>query len=181
MIFDIVFAAFLLSGPIQQEPIPSEESWPVIKQVIQELAINWEILDKRETTYILDKREEFSNDVNLLRRRVLEFENVPHLADFNRFPPRPDINDLIRLNRTHRAELEKRRVLEFDLRGRLTEAIRETDTLYQVWDAARDSRCEFYYVTVRRQALAKLRDYLGDDAYYRGQMPPAIYLSHLGE
>ena len=50
----------------------------------------------------------------------------------------------------------------------------ETDRLYLVWDAVRDARCDFYYVTVRRQALKKLRDLVGDEAYATGELPPNV-------
>ncbi len=50
----------------------------------------------------------------------------------------------------------------------------ETKRLYRVWDAVRDSKCEFYYVTVRRQALRKLRDLVGPEAYEAGDLPPHV-------
>ena len=43
-----------------------------------------------------------------------------------------------------------------------------------MWDAVRDARCEFYYVTVRRQALKKLRDLVGEEAYLAGTLPPNV-------
>ena len=50
----------------------------------------------------------------------------------------------------------------------------ETDRLYQVWDSVRDARCDFYYVTVRRQALKKLRDLIGEDAYLDAELPANV-------
>jgi hypothetical protein len=54
----------------------------------------------------------------------------------------------------------------------------ETDRLYQVWDAVRDARCDYYYVNVRRQALERLRELVGDEAYYSGDLPPCVPLWH---
>jgi hypothetical protein len=54
--------------------------------------------------------------------------------------------------------------------------MQEADRLYQVWDTVRDARCDYYYVTVRRQALKRLRDMLGSDAYYSGVLPPHVPL-----
>jgi hypothetical protein len=53
-------------------------------------------------------------------------------------------------------------------------ALQETDRLYQVWDAVRDARCDYYYVTVRRQALKRLRELIGDEAYYSASFPPCV-------
>ena len=58
--------------------------------------------------------------------------------------------------------------------GVIGEALAETDRLYKVWDAVRDARCDFYYVTVRRQALKRLREALGDAAYAATDLPPHV-------
>ena len=39
---------------------------------------------------------------------------------------------------------------------------------------ARHAACEYYYVTVRRQALKKLKEMIGDQAYYSGSLPPHV-------
>jgi hypothetical protein len=56
------------------------------------------------------------------------------------------------------------------------EAIQDTDRLYQLWDTVRDARCDYYYVTVRRDALKKLRDTLGLADYAAGKLPPHVPL-----
>ena len=38
----------------------------------------------------------------------------------------------------------------------------------------RDARSEYYYVTVRRQALVLLRHLAGNHAFYSGQLPPHV-------
>ena len=58
--------------------------------------------------------------------------------------------------------------------GELREMLQEVDRLYNIWDTVRDARCDYYYVTVRRQALKKLRETVGDDAYYSGALPPHV-------
>ena len=50
----------------------------------------------------------------------------------------------------------------------------EVDRLYQIWDTTRDARCEYYYIHVRRGALKKLRDAVGEEAYYSGTLPPHV-------
>jgi hypothetical protein len=172
---NLVLAAFLLTAePGFQDPLPTEQDWPEVSKSLQSLAIQWEILDERETSYILTKRDEFHSDLNMLRQRRIQFADAPRLAEHLRLPERQAANELIRLNRDYRKHLEDRRILEQDRAHALFAAIRETDQLYIIWDAVRDARCEFYYVTVRRHALKKIRDTLGDAAYFAGELPPAL-------
>lgn len=172
---DLVFAAFLLTTPPgTYEPVPHDDRWPAIRDGLQKLAVDWEILDPREAGYVLSKKDEFNNDVNMLRRRLVEFSDAPRLFDQARLPDRQTANDLIRLNREFRKKIDDQRVLELDRSDELNVAVRETDQLYQVWDSVRDARCEFYYVTVRRQALKRVREMIGDPAYLAGEMPPAL-------
>jgi hypothetical protein len=45
----------------------------------------------------------------------------------------------------------------------------------------RDARCDYYYVTVRRLALKRLRELVGDEAYYAGNLPPCVPIWRLQE
>ena len=168
--------AFLLltTPPCAPEPAPEPDRWPAIQQAVQKLALEWEILDERETKYILAKPEEFGGDLNLLRKRYQELKDVPPVADAVRFPDRQTANDLVKFNRAYRKTLETRQHLETDRAYDLQNAIRETDRLYAVWDAVRDARCEYYYVTVRRQSLKKLRELVGEESYRDGTLPPVV-------
>jgi hypothetical protein len=169
-------AAMLSAPPDTPEPPVTADDWPALQTALQTLAVEWEILDPREVRYVLARPEDFENDLNLLRRRNQELAGAPKLADSRRFPDRNTVNELIGFNRAYRRYLEARQPLELDRSWQFRTALRETDWLYQVWDAVRDSRCEFYYVTVRRQALKRLRDLLGAEAYYAGQLPPYVPL-----
>jgi hypothetical protein len=173
--YDLVLAATLLTAPPgTPEPAPDADRWPALQAAIHQTAVEWEILDSRETRYVLSRPEDFEADLNLLRRRYAELADAPKLADGTRFPDRRTVNDLIRFNRAYRKHLETRQVWEADRADAIRTAVTETDRLYRVWDAVRDARCEFYYVTVRRQALKKLKEMIGDDAYALGELPPYV-------
>ena len=113
---------------------------------------------------------------NLLRRRHGELKNVPSIADSQRFPERAAVNDLLAFNRAYRQHIDVRQPLELLNWWELRVALQETDHLYQVWDAVRDARCDYYYVTVRRLALKRLRDLVGEEAYYSSNLPPCVPL-----
>ena len=172
---EMIFAAFLLTVPPgTPENAPSAEQWPVLRDSLQKLSIEWEILDPRETRYILAQAEDFSNDINLLRRRYQDLSDAPRLVDCQRLPDRNVANDLIRFNRAFRKHLDQRCAFETDRVYVLRDVINETEQLYQVWDSVRDARCDFYYVTVRRYALKRLRDTIGQEAFTRGDLPPNV-------
>ena len=80
------------------------------------------------------------------------------MSDCLRFPNRDLVSELLAFNRAYRQHMDARQALELASGGSCHEAVQEADRLYQVWDTVRDARCDYYYVTVRRQALKKLRD-----------------------
>jgi hypothetical protein len=169
----LVFA--LLTAPLDT-PLPAgnPEQWVRLRPKLQELAVHWEILDPREVRYILARPDDLVSDLNLVRRRFQALADAPTLNDCQRFPDRDAVNELLSFNRAYRQHLGLRQPMELARWWDLRTALQETDHLYQVWDNVRDARCEYYYVTVRRQALKKLREMIGEDAYYTGQMPPPV-------
>lgn len=172
---DLVLAAMLLSAPVGTiEQAPTQDRWPILQSALHKTAIEWEILDSRETRYVLAKLDDFQEDLDFLRKRRVDFENLPKVAESERLPTRQLINDYIRFNRAYRKNLETRLLWEPDRADIIGDAIQETERLYKIWDAMRDAKCEFHYVTVRRLALRKLEDMMGSDAYTSGDLPPYV-------
>ena len=96
--------------------------------------------------------------------RFQDLADAPLLEDCQRFPDRATVNDLLAFNRAYRRHIDVRQPVELARWWELRTILQETEQLYQVWDTVRDARCEYYYVTVRRQALKRLREMLGNDA-----------------
>jgi hypothetical protein len=172
----LLAAALLTQPPDTPEAAPPPEMFEMLRMPLQLLALEWEILDQREIRYVLVRAEDFSSDLNLLRRRSSELVDAPSANDCMRFPDRSLVNEYLAFNRAYRQQLDMRQPGEPARWWELRTALQETDYLYQVWDTVRDARCEYYYVTVRRQALKRLREMLGEDAYYSGQLPPYVPL-----
>src|SRR5579871_4038500 len=166
--------ALLTCGPESAELPASADGLAAVRPTLQALAVSWEVLDPRETRYVLTRPEDFPADLKLLRRRQRELADAPPLHDCSRFPDRSLINELLAFNRAYRQHLDNRQALEQANWWELREAVQETERLYQVWDTVRDARCDYYYVTVRRQALKKLRETVGEDAYWSGRLPPHV-------
>jgi len=147
-----------------------------LRETMQKIAIGWEILDPREVRYVLTRSEDFSSDLKLLRRRHADLFDAPPMYDCQRFPDRALISDLLAFNRAYRNHLNELVKIEFVHPWELRQATQDTDKLYQVWDTLRDARCDYFYITVRRQALKRLREYLGPEDYYAGNLPPYVPL-----
>src|SRR5579862_5780084 len=174
---DYVLAVALLATPVDAVDVPdSAQELATLRPTLQAVAIEWEILDPREVRYVLTRDEDFVSDMRLLRRRYTDLQDAPPVHDCVRFPDRNVVNDMLTFNRAYRQHLESKLSLETTFWWDMRETLQEADRLYQLWDLVRDSRCDYYYVTVRRQALKKVKEIVGDAAYYNGTMPPHVPL-----
>ena len=172
---DYVLAAALLTAPPDTvDPPGAADTYAVLCPTMQRVAQNWEILDPREVRYVLTRTEDYQADMDLLRKRNYDLADAPPLHDCVRFPPRAAVIELLSFNRAYGEQLEKRQHVHRAFAAEYQEALRETEELYQVWEAIRDARCEYYYITVRRQALKKVRDTIGTANYYNGTYPPHV-------
>ena len=97
---ELILAAMLLSAPAgTPEQVPTADRWPTIQAAIHKTAIDWEILDTRETRYVLARPEDFQEDLDFLRKRRIDFEDTPRVIESDRLPGRQMVNDNIRFNR----------------------------------------------------------------------------------
>lgn len=166
--------SLIVSAPGTPAPEFDADEWPKVQAAVWKVAIDWELMDTRETSFMLTRPEDLKDDLDILRRRYAEFRNAPLLNDSKRFPEREVVNEMISFNRALRKHIDARRHVDTDRGGAYRAALRETDKLYQVWDAVRDAKCDFYYVTTRRAALKKVRDLIGAEAYEAGNLPPYV-------
>ena len=172
---DYVLAVALLASPAETVDAPeAAPQFANLRPTLQAVAVQWEILDPREVRYVLTRNEDFTSDLTLLRRRHADLDGAPPVHDCVRFPDRTVVNEMLAFNRAYRQNLETRLSVETVCWWDLRETLQEADRLYQIWDLVRDSRCDYYYVTVRRQALKKVKETVGDAAYYNGTMPPHV-------
>jgi hypothetical protein len=172
--FNYLLAAALLAAPADKEIAIGPELFGSVGPAMQKLALKWEILDPREVRYVLTRPEDFTADLKLLQRRYHELANAPPVSDCLRFPDRAVVSELLAFNRAYRQQMDTRQAVELVHWWEFREAVQEADRLYQVWDNVRDARCDYYYVTVRRHALKKLRDTIGAEDYYAGKLPPHV-------
>ncbi len=174
---DCLFAVFLLTSATESTPSAGHYAEFHHAQLLQ-LSVDQEILDPREETYFVARNRDFSGDLRSMQKRWNEFLHAPMLDETSLFAERKLINEFLTFNRGYRKELLSRLAVDLVHAEELTNAIAETDQLYHVWDTLRDARCDFYYVTVRRQALMLLRELIGFESFSHGQLPPHVPVWH---
>lgn len=167
-------AIVMLTAPVGTPEHVNPDNFPQLRTAIHNKAVEWEIMDPREKTYILATYDDFEPDLNLLRTRFQDLKDAPKLVDCTRLPDRRTINELVKFNREFKKHLEERLIWETDREDVLWQAINNTELLYKQWDAIRDAQCDFYYVTVRRSALKKLRYDIGETDFNNGKMPDYV-------
>jgi hypothetical protein len=138
------------------------------------VAVCWEIFDPREARDYDGRPQDFADHLKMLRARQRDLRDAPPLHDCQRFPDRNLINEMITFNRAYHQQLVNRQKLEVAYEREMRVAVEETERLYAIWDLVRDSRTEFYYVAVRREAMKKLREMVGSQVYYSGCLPPHV-------
>jgi hypothetical protein len=171
---DYVLAVALLTAPAGPPEGDSLPEHACLIRPMQSLALQWEILDPRETRCVLAGPGAFEADLRLVQRRHRELADAPPLIDSKRFPVREVACDLLTFNRAYHTHATLVRDSEGKARPELAAAVAETEQLYHVWDLVRDAGSDCYYVTFRRQALAALREAIGRSDYARGVLPPHV-------
>jgi hypothetical protein len=175
--FTYLFAFALMATPPEKLDLPeAARLHQPLAPVMRAMVLHWELLDAREVGYVLAQADDFAENLKLLQGRFQELAAAPALAECIRFPSRDMAGDLLAFNRSYRDSLTSRLALDMIHAEELRAALAEADQLYRIWELVRDARCEYYYITYRRQALQQLRDLVGAEAFYSGQLPPHVPL-----
>jgi hypothetical protein len=173
MPLDHVLAVAVLLAPLERgEPVSLRE-YTCLAATLRAVAVSQEVLDPREAGYVLARPEHFDADVQLVRKRCHDLADAPPLGDAQRFPCREMVCEMLSFNRAYHHTLAVQKEA-LGSRDGVDDALAEADQLYRVWDAVRDAKSEFYYVSVRREALARLRQAIGPEDYARGVLPPHV-------
>jgi hypothetical protein len=174
--------AILMIQSSLEDPVYDQLKNVYLRKAIQEQAIIMQLLDRRETSYIMAKESDAESDLRLIRRRRCDLKDAPFVEEAAvRFPDRKLVNEYVMFNRAYRKTILERSQLEQDRVNIINAVVIETDECYKHWDAMRDARCEFYYITVRRTALLKFKTAMlnyknaeGISYWETGEIPPSI-------
>ncbi len=167
--FRLILAMVVLNST---EPLPPYIP-PLVRSELTMIFLQAELMDPREVRYVFSKDYEFESDLRMMQRRIKDLENAPSLSVAVIFPEITIVNDLLLFNRAYRRYLDDCLPI-YPHRKELRYAKEENDILYQVWDCVRDARCEYYYIHIRRQALCRLKSFLGEEDFWKANLPPHV-------
>jgi len=145
-----------------------------VRPAILEIAVALELLDRREVGALWAEIDGPGNELRVLQGRFTTLRSAPPLSECARFPSPQTTSQFIAANRAYRASLEARLIVDQVHARDLRAAITETDQLHEVWRLLADAQYEGYFVSARRDALLRIRNVIGLDAFCRPQMPPHL-------
>jgi hypothetical protein len=149
-------------------------SWQHYHEPLQELLIEIEILDPAEVSYVLTQAGNRKFDMVFIYTRFADLYNAPPDRDKERFPGYEISRMCLDFNRQYYSHIAEQLNLSPHRAAEYNEILRETDRLHRIWGAIHDVNCLYYYVPVRRAYLKALRELLGVDPYYSGNLPPHV-------
>jgi hypothetical protein len=154
----IILCSFLLQPISVKSPkIQMKPNW------VQSILIYFEIVDYREYKYIFGNMKSLGDDLTTIKNRLSTMGDAPYIKEAEYFPDRLIINEFLVFNRTYHNYLNNQFKLFHGtphLRQFYEAVIEDNQFYYQIWDACRDAKCDYYYIHVRRQGLKKLKQEL---------------------
>jgi hypothetical protein len=105
--------------------------------------------------------------------------DMPPLADAYRFGTVDQTKYACQINREYRSHLERQMAVNLHLEQQYSRMLQELDLRHNVWENLYWALWQWCSPGYRRERLANIRDIIGDDAYYAGQMPEPIPLHWL--
>jgi hypothetical protein len=179
-ISQLALAVVLLTSPPETLQLHDPAAvFHFVAPTLRNVAMQMELLDVRETEH-LKNQQDFLSDLALLQGRYVELGGTPSAKEVSRFPSKALADSLIEVNQRYKESLNS--LLELDaLHADAWRVIlAETQQLFEVYDTIRQAQGP-YYVTYRRQQLARLRELIGAEAFCTGQLPPHVPIWRIPE
>ncbi len=167
MLNNLLLAYSLITSP---QP-PQGDLNPLTAVSVAHVAVQLQIMDLRETSYMFARKDEFATDLAMLRERFEKLREAPLVEDSGRLPDREWARGQMALNRRLYALIHNR------FENRLFEAmplLNDLERRYQLYDKIVDATAPYYYVGIRRQALLEILQTVGPEIYYGGKPYPSV-------
>ena len=146
-------------------PVPSKappQAWAALKDISQAL----EIVGPHENW-----AADFNSELRYVRRHWRALRDAPPLADCYWLPSPNTARELCCFNEGFQAHLQMQRIIYPHRGDQITVVLNQSRQLYCVWDAVRRANSPSESWALRRRMLLRLRETLGDDAYYSHRLP----------
>lgn len=170
-----LFAVILLLMPVDTDVqmVPPR----YLLDVMQGYGMDWQVIDVREYNVCFNRPVEFNDNLAVVRDRIKNLCGAPFTHDGYRFPSYAEANERLVFNYLLKTHLEYWKKLKPANWSELLDIYNETNRRCHIYEQLRDARADFYHVIVRRAALRQLRDEIGEEAYYSGNLPPHVPFS----
>lgn len=165
-------AQMILSSPIGAQEKLHDSEFKAIATALRELAIELEIMDPRDSSFT--DPQQFIPDLDYLKTTRVELADAPLLLYADKLPRSAMALRLKEFNVLYRNNLEKRIPWERDREWLIRTCIDEARELWAVWDNIHDAGNVHVYVNHRRRCLKRVMEYVGRDAFYRGELPDFV-------
>ena len=116
----------------------------------------------------------YGSELAYVQRHLRELINAPDLEECLHLPAAEIATHACRLNWSYQEYLKARRAVNRHRWDELTDALEEAQRLYQVLETVREAICTDRSWVCRRRALMRLREMIGGDACYRGEIPSCL-------
>jgi len=146
------------------DPLAALRSW----------AVREELVGTEEARWLLERPRDLPAFLLVIHERRTRLACCPHLWELGRFPPREYVQAQWRFAHAFRAHCQQRIAEHDDQAGAWAMALAESTPLYAAWDALDDATCVGRDVADRREALGRLRRVLGEERWYKGEMPECV-------
>jgi hypothetical protein len=103
-----------------------------------------------------------------------ETKDCPRVGEGWWLPSPAVCTELMTFNREYLKNLEIGKSIYLHKQAAYGQVITETNQCYNAYDWARDAVQPYHNVNTRRKALGRLKDIIGEKAFYEGRMPPHV-------
>lgn len=176
---------FILAFIIISSGVEVDENSMQIKNLLPQMhqvALKLQLLDKREIEPIQNWQFRLHNTpltVREIQDRYEKYLNYPMLEEVNRFYNKQYVDNSLLVNLKFQNNLTIRKTIDSIHEELINDAIQENKKLYTIWDTLREVRTEYYYVLHKREQLYLLRELIGDENFYLGNLPPPYTYWHM--
>ncbi len=125
--------------------------------LFQEMAVRLQIMDEKEAHYFLIKWD--AKDILTIGLRYLEFQDTPYIWYAELVPHTSICTEFKIQNRSYQRWLENIIAIHSDpyILNTANDTLKETKTLFVIWDYLYDIKNESFHIHVRRRGIKNLR------------------------
>lgn len=169
-------ALALIQSPVDAANYLALRDNQLLRASVRNVAIGLELIDHIDCQALLMSPHSIDNDMRFLRVRYRNMIGIPHVEELSNFPPLWMCEEFIKTNIQHEAYLNRHMAMVPHRAEILQMAIDQNRELLKPWLLLRHAQEVINTKYSRRESLGEIRRLIGNESYYRFQMPPYLAL-----